>query len=153
MQSDASATFGKGYPNSDSAFTAIKPASLEFGASNAGRGTRRRSNSWGLRITAPQPGEGVSGLVPKPIAKRVNRTLKRVDEVLRKRWHHDIWEIAAPGPSRYVRGFVRRLQRLWMCPDPRLTRRRTTNTRAGRDLRQRSHIEMQLTCASGRAQP
>ncbi len=26
----------------------------------------------------------------KPIAKRVNRTLARIDEVLRKRWHHDI---------------------------------------------------------------
>ena len=65
----------------------------------------------------------------RPIAKRVNRTLKRVDEVLRKRWHHDIWEIgewlgqvcngwlnyfAVPGSGRYVRGFVRRLQRLWM---------------------------------------
>ena len=29
----------------------------------------------------------------KPVAKRVNRTLARIDEVLRKRWHHDIWEI------------------------------------------------------------
>ena len=29
----------------------------------------------------------------KPIAKRVNRTLARIDEVLRKRWHHDIWEV------------------------------------------------------------
>ena len=28
----------------------------------------------------------------KPIAKRVNRTLARIDEVLRERWHHDIWE-------------------------------------------------------------
>ena len=29
----------------------------------------------------------------KPVAKRVNRTLARIDEVLRKRWHHDIWEV------------------------------------------------------------
>ena len=27
----------------------------------------------------------------KPVEKRVNRTLARIDEVLRKRWHHDIW--------------------------------------------------------------
>ena len=29
----------------------------------------------------------------KPVAKRVNRTLARIGEVLRKRWHHDIWEV------------------------------------------------------------
>ena len=29
----------------------------------------------------------------KPVAKRVNRALARIDEVLRKRWHHDIWEV------------------------------------------------------------
>ena len=29
----------------------------------------------------------------KPVAKRVNRTLARIEEVLRKRWHHDIWEV------------------------------------------------------------
>ena len=39
----------------------------------------------------------------KPVAKRVNRTLVRIDEVLRKRWHHDIWEVgtvARAGPRR-----------------------------------------------------
>ena len=65
----------------------------------------------------------------KPIAKRVNRTLARIDEVLRKRWHHDIWEVgkwlgrvcegwlnyfAVPGSSRFIRAFLRRLQRRWM---------------------------------------
>ena len=29
----------------------------------------------------------------KPVAKRVNRTLACIDGVLRKRWHHDIWEV------------------------------------------------------------
>ena len=29
----------------------------------------------------------------KPVAKRVSRTLARIGEVLRKRWHHDIWEV------------------------------------------------------------
>ena len=53
----------------------------------------------------------------KPVAKRVNRTLTRIDEVLRKRWHHDIWEVgmwlgrvyqgwlnyfAVPGSSRWI---------------------------------------------------
>ena len=65
----------------------------------------------------------------KPVAKRVNRTLARIDEVLRKRWHHDIWEVgmwlgrvyqgwlnyfAVPGSGRFIRSFHRRLQRLWM---------------------------------------
>ena len=65
----------------------------------------------------------------KPVAKRVNRTLARIEEVLRKRWRHDIWEVgerlgrvyqgwlnyfAVPGSSRFLRRFRRRLQRLWM---------------------------------------
>ncbi len=29
----------------------------------------------------------------KPVAKRVNRTLARIEEVLRECWHHDIWEV------------------------------------------------------------
>ena len=61
----------------------------------------------------------------KPVAKRVNRALARIDEVLRKRWHHDIWEVgrwlgrvcngwlnyfAVPGSGRFIRAFLRRLQ-------------------------------------------
>ena len=53
-----------------------------------------------------------------PVAKRVNRTLARIDEVLHKRRHHDIWEVgmwlgrvyhgrlnyyAVPGSARGVR--------------------------------------------------
>jgi len=76
----------------------------------------------------------------KPVAKRVNRTLARIDEVLRERWHHDIWEVgrwlgqvyrgwlnyfAVPGSSRWTRAFRRRLQRLWM----RALRRRSQRDR------------------------
>ena len=77
----------------------------------------------------------------KPVAKRVNRTLARIDEVLRKRWHHDIWEVgrwlgrvcngwlnyfAVPGTSgRFIRAFLRRLQRRWM----RALRRRSQRAR------------------------
>lgn len=65
----------------------------------------------------------------KPIAKRMGRTLQRIREVLRKRSHHDIWEVgrwlgqvldgwlhyyAVPGSSQWLRKFVRRLQRIWM---------------------------------------
>ncbi len=65
----------------------------------------------------------------KPIAKRMSRTRKRSREVLRKRWHHDRWEVgrwlgqvlngwlnyyAVPGSSRWLRGFVRRRKRLWL---------------------------------------
>ena len=31
----------------------------------------------------------------KAVAKRVSSTLERIDEVLRKRWHHDMWEVGA----------------------------------------------------------
>ena len=65
----------------------------------------------------------------KPVAKRVNRTVARIEEVLRKRGHHDIWEVgmwlgrvyqgwlnyfAVPGSGRFLRSFRCRLQRLWM---------------------------------------
>ena len=76
----------------------------------------------------------------KPVAKRVNRTLARIDEVLRKRWHHDIWEVgrwlgrvcngwlnyfAVLGSGRFIRAFLRRLQRRWM----RALRRRSQRAR------------------------
>ena len=76
----------------------------------------------------------------KPIAKWVNRTLARIDLVLRTRWHHDIREVGArlgrvcqgwlyyfavPGSSRFLRAFRRRLHRLWM----RALRRRSQRHR------------------------
>ena len=63
----------------------------------------------------------------KPMSKRVNRTLKRIDGVLRWRWHDDLWVVgrwlgrvvngwlsysAVPGSGRFLRGFVRRLLRI-----------------------------------------
>ena len=83
----------------------------------------------GFRHYCTRTRRGRFRLGRKPIAKRVNRTLTRIDEVLRQRWHHDIWEIgmwlgrvyngwlnyyAVPGSGRYIRAFRRRLQRLWM---------------------------------------
>ena len=47
----------------------------------------------------------------KPVAKRVNRTLARIDEVLRKRWHHDIWEV-----GKVARAGLRRLAQLLCRP-------------------------------------
>ena len=76
----------------------------------------------------------------KPVAKRVSRTLARIGEVLRKRWHHDIWEVgrwlgrvcdgwlnyfAVPGSHRFIRAFPCRLRRLWM----RALRRRSQRAR------------------------
>ena len=76
----------------------------------------------------------------KPVAKRVGRTLARIGEVLRKRRHHDIWEVgrwlgrvcdgwlnyfAVPGSHRFIRAFPCRLRRLWM----RALRRRSQRAR------------------------
>ena len=96
-----------------------------------GVASRRLSTSWDSRHFR---------LGRKPVAKRVNRTLARIDEVLRKRWHHDIWEVgrwlgrvcegwlnyfAVPRSGRFIRAFHRRLQRLWM----RALRRRSQRDR------------------------
>ena len=76
----------------------------------------------------------------EPVAKRVSKTLARIGEVLRRRWHHDIWEVgkwlgrvyqgwlnyfAVPGSGWFLRSFHRRLQRLWM----RALRRRSQRSR------------------------
>ena len=66
----------------------------------------------------------------RPRSVKPDRLLERNrDEVLHKRWHHDIWEVgtwlgqvyagkhnyyAVPGSSRYIGAFRRRLQCLWM---------------------------------------
>ena len=85
-------------------------------------------------------GRGRFRLGRKPVAKRVNRTLARIDEVLCKRWHRDIREVggwlgrvyrgwlnyfAVPGSGRFLRAFPHRLQRLWM----RAIRRRSQRAR------------------------
>ncbi len=75
----------------------------------------------------------------KPVAKRVDRTLARIDEVLRERRHHDIREVgewpgrvlhgwldrfAVPGSGRWLRAFRHRLQRLWLRALRQRSRRR-----------------------------
>ncbi|MCY4591130.1 MAG: group II intron reverse transcriptase/maturase [Alphaproteobacteria bacterium] len=72
---------------------------------------------------------GRFGLGRKPAAKRVRRTLKRIKEVLRRRMHHDLYEVArwlgrvvngwlnyyaVPTSSPHLEQFVRALQRIWM---------------------------------------
>ena len=64
----------------------------------------------------------------KPVAKRMNRTLKRLKEELRRRMHHDVVDTAkwlgrvvngwlnyyaVPTSFRYLYRFVQRLKRLW----------------------------------------
>ena len=64
----------------------------------------------------------------KPMSERINRSLKRIVGVPRRRWHDDIWVLggwlervadgwlnyyAVPGSGQFIRGFVPRLLRLW----------------------------------------
>ena len=129
------------------------PGALVRGLGSIGRFAvmNRRQRGAGKPETIDFPGfmhyctttrRGRFRLGRKPVAKRVNRTLARIDEVLRKRWHHDIWEVgrwlgrvcegwlnyfAVPGSSRFIRTFLHRLQRLWM----RALRRRSQRARFG----------------------
>ena len=65
----------------------------------------------------------------KPAAKRVRRTLRRIADVLRRRMHHDLHEVArwlgrvvngwlnyyaVPTSSPHLEQFIRILQRVWM---------------------------------------
>ena len=73
-------------------------------------------------------GRGRFQLGRKPVAKRMNRTLKRLKEELRRRMHHDVVDTAkwlgrvvngwlnyyaVPTSFRYLYRFVQRLKRLW----------------------------------------
>ena len=119
---------------------------VEFGrfaaANRRGRGAGRPETFDFLGFThfCATTRRGGFRLGRKPIASRVNRTLARIEEILRERWHHDIWEIgkwlgrvcqgwlnyfAVPGSSWWLRTFRRRLQRLWM----RTLRRRSQRDR------------------------
>ncbi len=72
---------------------------------------------------------GRFGLGRKPAAKRVRRTLRRIKEVLRRRMHHDLHEVArwlgrvvngwlnyyaVPTSSPHLEQFIRALQRIWL---------------------------------------
>ena len=79
---------------------------------------------------------GRFGLGRKPIGKRVNRTLKRIKAELRRRMHHNVYEVAAwlgrvlggwlryyavPTSFPFLKRFVLRLKRMWL----RVLRRRS----------------------------
>ncbi len=72
---------------------------------------------------------GQFGLGRKPVAKRMSRTLKRIAEVLRRRRHHDLHEVArwlgrvvngwlnyyaVPTSARFLRSFTYILKRIWL---------------------------------------
>ena len=84
----------------------------------------------GLHALLPgRPGAGGSGLGRKPAAKRLRRTLRRIADVLRRRMHHDLHEVArwlgrvvngwlnyyaVPTSSPHLEQFILILQRVWM---------------------------------------
>ncbi len=119
---------------------------VEFGrfakANRRSRGTGRPETFDFLGFThfCTETRRGRFRLGRKPVAKRVARTLARIEEVLRNRRHHDIWEVgmwlgrvchgwfnyfAVPGSTRWLRTFRHRLQRLWL----RAIRRRSQRHR------------------------
>ena len=84
--------------------------------------------------------KGRFGLGRKPIGKRVNRTLKRIKAELRRRMHHNVYEVAAwlgrvlggwlryyavPTSFPFLKRFVLRLKRMWL----RVLRRRSQKDR------------------------
>ena len=94
-----------------------------------GRGRPETFDFLGFTHYCTRTRKGRFRLGRKPIAKRVSRAIRRIAEILRKRWHHDIWEVGewlgdvyrgwqnyygVPGASRWLRKFRRRLQRVWM---------------------------------------
>ncbi len=85
MRSNTFAMFGRGRFGLDLHPDNRRVRPVRYGEppeARAGRSTSRASGT-----SARGPGQGASGSV----AKRVART--RIEEVLRKRWHHDIWEV------------------------------------------------------------
>ena len=108
---------------------------IEFGkfamADRRARGERRPETFDFLGFThyCRTTRTGRFGLGRKPIKKRVNRTLKRIKAELRRRMHHNIYEVAkwlgrvTGGWLRYfavptsfpsLRQFVFRLKRMWL---------------------------------------
>ena len=119
---------------------------IEFGrfamANRRARGERRPETFDFLGFThyCKKTRNGRFGLGRKPIAKRVTRTLKRLKERLRARMHEDVHETAqwlgkvvngwlnyyaVPTSAQAPRGFVRRLEWIWLTT----LRRRSQKTR------------------------
>ena len=59
-------------------------------AGREGWADRRPSTFWALRIIAVKTEEGASGSGASRVAKRMNRTLRRLTEALRRRRHDDV---------------------------------------------------------------
>ena len=112
-----------------------KTQPVEFGRFAAANRKRRRQGRpetfdfLGFTHFVTTTRRGRFRLGRKPIAKRMGRTLQRIKAALRKRLHHDIWEVgqwlgqvvngwlnsyAVPGSSQWLRAFVRAVQKLWM---------------------------------------
>ncbi len=108
---------------------------IEFGrfaaANRRARGERRPETFGFLGFThyCRTTRKGRFGLGRKPIGKRVNRTLKRIRAELRRRMHHNVYEVArwlgrvvggwlrycaVPTSFRSLHRFVFRLKRLWL---------------------------------------
>ena len=119
---------------------------IEFGrfasANRAKRGMGRPETFDFLGFThyCRKTRNGEFGLGRKPIASRVRHTLKRLKEILRKRMHHDVYEVgrwlgqvlrgwlgyyAVPTSSRSLAKFIHCLKRLWF----KVLRRRSQRDR------------------------
>ena len=108
---------------------------LEFGkfatANRRARGERRPETFDFLGFThyCRTQRNGRFGLGRKPIGKRVNRTLRRIKTELRRRMHHNLYEVAkwlgrvlggwlryyaVPTSFPWLKRFAFRLKRLWL---------------------------------------
>ncbi len=114
-----------------------------FAAANRRRRGERKPETFeflGFTHYCAKTRKGRFRLGRKPSAKRVQRTLKRVGERLRRRRNDDIWEVgkwlgrvlngwlnyyAVPGSGRWLQGFRYRLREQWM----RVLRRRSQRAR------------------------
>ena len=98
MRSGTSATFGRGWPGSVSCLHQDKTRLVEVWpvrgfepAASDGVGKPETFDFLGLTHYCTTTLRGrLSYLVANRLPNGFNRTLARIDEVLRKRWHHDI---------------------------------------------------------------
>ena len=134
MRSDLYGTCESGWRHSGLKYTRERRGSWRFGRFAAANRKQRRQGRpetfdfLGFTHYCTTTRRGQFQLGRKPMSKRVNRTLKRIAGVLRRRWHDDIWVVgrwlgrvvngwlnyyAVPGSGRFIRGFARSLLRLW----------------------------------------
>ena len=125
---------------------AEKTRLIEFGRYAArnrrarGEGRPETFDFLGLTHYCRKDRKGRFGLGRKPVRNRMNRTLKRIKEELRRRWHEDVMDTghwlgrvlrgwlnyyAVPTSFPYLKQFVWRLRRIWI----RTLRRRSQKDR------------------------